>query len=321
MRSNKQLIKKADLALQDLIDDGGYLEEKQARQFIRTAIDQPTLMNVASIRPMDREKQSFAKIKFGQRISHPAEEYTATADTDGKSPTTDKVQLDVVRLKAVVKLSYEDLWFNIEQEQLRDTIRDMIAERCALDMEELAVQGDTGSGDSFLALQDGLRQQALANGHVYDHEGNPVNRSLFKAMVKNMPSQYKRALSQMRFLSSTNTELEWRDTLAQRGTSLGDTAQTSQREIPAYGCPLLRVATIPEDITADADGDGQDEDGLSYTILTHPKNVVYGVHKEIMLESDKDIDAGEYIIVARYNVNIKFMEPDAVVIGKNVKVW
>lgn len=319
MRSNKQLIKKADLALQDLINDGGYLEEKQARQFIRTAIDQPTLMNVASIRPMDREKQSFAKIKFGQRISFPAEERTKATDDQRSKATTDKVQLDVERLKAVVTLSYEDLWFNIEQDQLQNTIRDMIAERCALDMEELGVQGDTGSADSFLALQDGLKVQAINNGHVVDHEGNPVNRTLFKNMVKNMPSKYKRALSQMRFLSSTNTELEWRDTLAQRGTSLGDTAQTSGNQIPAYGCPLLRVATIPENETETINSESVD--GLSYVILTHPKNVVYGVHKDIMLESDKDIDAGEYIIVARYNVNIKFMEPDAVVIAKNVKVW
>lgn len=319
MRSNKELIKKADLALQDLIDDGGYLEEKQARQFIRTAIDQPTLMNVASVRPMDREKQSFAKIKFGERISFPAEERTKATDDEKSKPTTDKVQLDVVRLKAVVTLSYEDLWFNIEGEQLQNTIRDMIAERCALDMEELAVRGDTEDDDSFLALQDGLQVQANDDGHVYDHEGEPVNRELFKNMVKNMPSQYKRSLSQMRFMSSTNTELEWRDTLAQRGTSLGDTAQTSRNEIPAYGCPLMRVATIPEQLTETIDS--EEVDGLSYVILTHPKNVVYGVHKDIMLESDKDIDAGEYIIVARYNVNIKFMEPDAVVIGKNVKVW
>lgn len=319
MISNKQLVKKADLALADLQADGGYLNEEQSKKFIRTAIDQPTLMNVASIRPMTSEKKEFSKIKFGQRISHPAQERTASTDAERSAPSTGRVNLDVSKCKAVVTLSYEDLWFNIERGNLQDTIRDMIAERVALDMEELAVQGDTTSSDTFLALLDGLKVQAENNGHVYDHGGNAVDRLLFKNLVKNIPSQYKRALAQMRFMASTNTELEWRDVLAQRGTSLGDQAQTALNQIPAYGAPMMKVATIPEDLTATIDA--STVDGLSYVMLSHPKNVVYGIHTDIMLESEKDIDAGEYKIVARYNFDVKFMEPDAVAIGKNVKVW
>ena len=44
MSSNTSLLKKADLAIQDLINDGGYLNPEQGSSFIRKLILQPTLI-------------------------------------------------------------------------------------------------------------------------------------------------------------------------------------------------------------------------------------------------------------------------------------
>ena len=47
---------------------------------------------------------------------------------------------------------------------LHQTIVDLIAERAALDLEELAIQGDTtNAADAYLALQDGYLKLATAN--------------------------------------------------------------------------------------------------------------------------------------------------------------
>ena len=45
---------------------------------------------------------------------------------------------------------------NIERGELRQTILEMIAEAAGRDMEEVIINGDTASGDPFLATLDGL---------------------------------------------------------------------------------------------------------------------------------------------------------------------
>ncbi len=51
----------------------------------------------------------------------------------------------------------------VVQGDFKDTIMALMAERVAIDLEELAILGDTGSGDAYLALLDGFLVAATSN--------------------------------------------------------------------------------------------------------------------------------------------------------------
>ena len=48
-------------------------------------------------------------------------------------------------------------------------------------------------------------------------------------------------------------------------------------------------------------------------ILTHPQNIIWGVQRQISVETDRDIRARTYIIVLTLRVDMKFETEDAVV--------
>jgi hypothetical protein len=119
-----------------------------------------------------------------------------------------------------VRLSDEVLEDSIERGELRQTIMEMIADAIARDMEEVAINGDTASADPFLATMDGVLKQATS--HVVDAAGAPISKDLLRDMLKTLPSEYLRDKKAMRFLSSVDADLDYRNTLAERATAVGD---------------------------------------------------------------------------------------------------
>ena len=69
--TNSEVIQKADLALSDL-ETAGKLNPEQTDRFIRTLIDQPTLLNAVRTVAMGAPQMKINKIGFGTRILHPA---------------------------------------------------------------------------------------------------------------------------------------------------------------------------------------------------------------------------------------------------------
>ena len=68
MSRTNDIVDKADLAVSDLISDGGYLNPMQANTFIRMMIDQPTLLNEIRVVPMSGPTMEINKIGFTSRI-------------------------------------------------------------------------------------------------------------------------------------------------------------------------------------------------------------------------------------------------------------
>lgn len=95
----------------------------------------------------------------------------------------------------------------------------MIAERAAVDIEELLVNGDTSSSDSYLAQLDGIRKQATS--HIVDAAGEELTRQTFKRGYKAVPPKYLRIPQEFRFYTSPGIEVEWKDRVADRQTNLG----------------------------------------------------------------------------------------------------
>lgn len=300
---NRSIVDKADLAVSQLVSNGGYLNPIQSNTFIRMLIEQPTLLADIRTVPMNAPTMEINKIGFANRILQKAPASgTALAAAKRSAPTTDKVELSTKEVIAEVHIPYDVLEDNIERGSLEDTIMTLISERAALDIEEWALLGDTQSGDEFLAMLDGILKQidGVTSGHVVDYNSTRpgIAKEIFKAGMKAMPNKYMRNRAALRFYCSPACEIEWQDNLANRLTVLGDNkVQTWNVPQPAYGIPVVSVALMP------------DED----YILTYPKNIIFGVQRQIMIETDRDIRARVLIVVLTMRVDVKFEEVDAAV--------
>jgi hypothetical protein len=282
VEENKAILEKADLALSDLTTGGGLLVPAQAQKFIRILIDEAKIMKMATVTPMKSHTQEINKIKFGSRILRAAAENIALAEADRAKPTTSKVSLVAKLMKAQVNLSYEVLEDSIEQDTLKQTIMQLMGEAIARDMDELLVRGDTTSSDTYLAQLDGLLRSSVSN--VVNAGTVPLTKSILRDMLKAMPSPFLRDKSSLRFLTSVDAEIDYRDSLSNRMTATGDKALDGATPCGYSGIPVLDVPLFPENL-----GGATNETDI---LLTDPKNINVGIWRQIQLETDKDIQAG-----------------------------
>ena len=61
---NRALLEKADIAVSDLITDGGYLQPENSRQFMRILIDEARLMKMVTFTPMKSPQRIIDETRF-----------------------------------------------------------------------------------------------------------------------------------------------------------------------------------------------------------------------------------------------------------------
>ena len=335
---NKELLKKADLALADLTSGGGLLNPEQSNLFIRKLIVQPNMLNQDVVRfvPMNSFKMNINKINFGQRILRAGTQGTAldtaasgaatfipnSEKTTKAKPTFDQVQLSTNLVIAEIDIPYDVMEDNVERAVaadngapntgpggLRNTILAMIGEAAARDLEELALNGDTSvvATDTYLGMVDGWLEGGQDLANVVDAQGATVSKALFKAGLKSLPAQYQTNPSQLQNFISQNNKIEYQDTLGQRVGALGDSMvvggpTAGGGPLYAYDMPVKGVGLMPSD----------------KGILTNPKNLIFGIHRNISMEFDKNITTQQYIIVLTARVDFKIEEPLAMAVYNNI---
>ena len=334
MASNADIIRKADLAVSDLTSDGGLLNPEQANRFIRKLIKVPTLLRQVRTVEMLSPSRKINKIQFNKRILRAGTSGTAladvaddaqaawdasTANTKRAKVLTEQIQLDTQEQLAEVRLPYDVIEDNIERGNigaqtdvggagagggLVDTIITLMAERAALDLEELALLGDTttGAADLYLDQFDGYIKMVNDNGNVSNVGGETISKKVFKNGMKTMPDQYLRQKSTMKHFVSQDNETEYRDTLADRATGLGDATIQGNAPVGAYSVPVEAVSLMPED----------------KGIFTNPLNLIWGVQRQMTMEFDKDISSRVFIIVLTMRIAIQVEETEAAVLYTNI---
>ncbi len=298
--TQRDIVKKADLAVSDLVSGGGYLQTEQVQTFLRMVKDQPTLLRDCRRINMKSHTREVDKIGFTSRLLAPGTEATALNANARKKPTLGKVLLTTNKMMAEVHIDYETLEDNIEKGNLEQVIMQEMAKQVALDLEELILLGDTtNSSDPYLALQNGVL--ASATQHVVATTG-AISKATFSAGVKEMPAKYLRNRSQFRWYVSNNNEIDYRDSLGNRETAVGDSLIEGFRGVYHHGIPVVPVAMMPE----------------SKAILTRPDNICWGVWRDIMVETDRDIRSQVYIIVLSLRAGMVLEEPDAIVVMNGI---
>jgi len=256
--TNEELIQKAIITT-DALAVSGKLSPAQADKFIDYVIDETVLRKNARIIRFRNESLDIDKIGIGRRVAMPKTE----AQDPGlrRGITTSKVTLTPREIIVPFEIGENFLEIAIEPgADLEDHIVRMMATQTGNDLEELAINGDTnghaileedyrdgGSAtqyvkDKYLALHDGWFRLA-DGGNVYDAGGANIGLSVFNAMLRQMPTKFRRNKAALRWFISPDLAQIYLEKLASRATLLGDAAAGGAGHQP-FGIPMVEVPLL-----------------------------------------------------------------------------
>jgi HK97 family phage major capsid protein len=314
LTDNRTILQKADLALSDLQTDGGLLVDEQSQRFMRILILRSVIMGMSTVEPMRSPRKEIDKIRFASRVLRAGQSGVALGLDERSKPDTSKVTLDAKLFKAEVRLNNETLEDSIEQGNLRNTVMQELAKAVSRDMEDVLINGDTTSPSAFYAQFDGILRQATSN--IVDASNQRLTKSVLRDLQKALPNEFLVNKRDMKYLTSVDAEIDYRDTLADRATAMGDIALGAQANREAQvgytGIGVVGVPLFPENL-----GGGNN---TTNCLFLDPKNIYVGIHREIRMETDKDITSGEVIIVVTLRFDVKYAEETAVAKATNVLV-
>lgn len=307
-RPNQTFIEKADMAIADLTA-GGLLLPEQAKQFFELVIDESELLSMVTTVPMTAPSTELNKIGFTGRVLRPAVENQALGEADRVTPTTDKVTLSTEEFIAEVRIPYTVVEDNIMQGSFTSYVQELLAKAVARDIEELVIKGDINSSDLFLKKFDGILAQA--GTLVVSAGGVRLSKAVLKQVLQTMPSKYLRRAKNLSFLTSKNAVIDYVDSLSNRQTPMGDDKLrqgiTAPAEYMGYG--VQPIPLMPENL-----GNGS----MTDVIFCEPKNINVGFKRDVRIETDKDISARQYKVVATLRCGCKYQHEPAVVKVTNV---
>jgi HK97 family phage major capsid protein len=302
MQDNRDIVQKADFLLANLAP-GGLLEPAQADRFIQLAIDQAVVMPQMTRVDMNAPKELREKIRYGSRALRKGTEAQSLPLGQRSVPDTSKVELDAQLVKAETRISFEALEDSIERGTFESTVRATMAERIGLDLEDLAFNGDTSSTDDLLKTLNGFIVRAVTNTVLAG--GATLQRSVLKDILKTMPSEFRRDKRTLRFLTADEADIDYQEHLGDRATLLGDEQVTGLQSRPFQGIEVMGVPVFPTNL-----GGGTNE---TVVLMTDPANMLFGVWRQIRIDTDRDVSAGVFIIVVTARVDFRFAHEPAVV--------
>ncbi|MBU1483192.1 MAG: phage major capsid protein [Gammaproteobacteria bacterium] len=307
--SNRTLIQKADLSLDLVRDNGGYLQDATAAKFIEELIEESVLMSRARVIPMKAPRMHIPRVSLSQRILRKDGVMVGLPNEEDRfRPQFTDAVLDAVDFRAIVRVPDQIIRDNVEGDKLANTLLSLGRKRVAADMEELAIRGDITSADPFLSSLDGFF--AKANVNVVDFAGARISKNGLALMHRSLPQAYKRAKNAMEFYVSTNSESDYSLLVEERQTLLGDKALLESPRHRFQGSNIVPVPMFPEEL-----GDDSDE---SKILLCEPTNMVFGIRTKIGVEMDRKAEEGYTSMVFTVSYDVQFEDVNAVVLGDNV---
>jgi HK97 family phage major capsid protein len=240
---------------------------------------------------------------FTGRVLRGATESSALGVADRAKPELGKVLLTTVEFIAEARIPYGVVEDNVAQGTFVDYATKLLAQAVSRDMEDVVVNGDTSSADLLYKKMNGILKQQTS--YVVAAGGVKLTKSVFDTMVKTMPSQYFRGAKSMAMMTSKNAAIDYVSSLANRQTPLGDASLVKMSAGEYMGLPVIPIPVFPENLGAGTNS--------TKVVLADPKNINVGIQREIRIETDKDISAREYIIVATVRFDVKWAHEPATV--------
>ena len=331
--SNSELLQKVITTSTLGADPGqnGLLNPEQSGRFIDYMWDATVLGSQVRTIRMKSDTVEIDRIGVGERLMRKATE--AVDDGVNVGIAFAKVSLSTVKLRLDWELSSESLEDGVEGADLEDHVARLMSAQAAQDLEDVAINGDTRlTGDPLLSAFDGWKRRAEATGHVIDHGGNTIDRSVFNKALKAMPRKYMQRRNQLKFFTGANIIQDYMfslqntsaDFITPEAMAAAGINSAVRTEGPAgfttgnaFGTPVQEVPMLSE--TQDGTYSGASGDHGDVW-LTFPKNMISGVKREIVVyrEFKPKKDTIEYTMYCRVGANLE--NGDAFVVVKNIKV-
>lgn len=219
---------------------GGKLNEAQSDKFIDYVVDESVLKNDARIERFRNEEAKIEKINVGQKwVMYPKREATDPRFRAGIE--TSYIQLRPEDVIVPYEITDRFKRWNIEGEAGADTVVRLFAKAFANNLEMLYINGNTlgpailekdytGAGSTTqymknltLALFDGWFRRA-DQGHLKDFAGAGVGPAIFAAMIRMLPTKFRRQRQDLRFYMPSDLQEYYLESLSNRPTALGDAA-------------------------------------------------------------------------------------------------
>lgn len=308
MTTTRELIEKADLAVTDLTSSGGALTAEQASAFFRTAVNEASLAKYADIHTFDRPSKVIDKAGFlaSALIMKPAVDGVAFTEDQRSSLTLAKTTLTPKEYRVHVILTKQTLEDNIERGGLVNTVRDLIAEKVADDIDNHVLNDALNSATANLTNIDGLLFQATT--HVVSAASAVFSDSIALSLLKEMPKQYRKDRSKLCFLLPSDAELHYRNVLGSRATQYGDVMRAEGKQINVLGVPVVGLPQLPV------------SSYLGTGLLVDTKNIAIGFNRQVTFETQPDITAGLLHVVVSLRMDAKFIVEDAAVKCTNISI-
>lgn len=304
--------KRAD-AIASMISSAGELSTEKATEFMRIAQNATPLLKAARFVEMKARVHAVPRIIFVDPILKTSPgDGTALSSGNRTAPTTSEVTLTSKEYVGTVKLGDQMIEDNIEREDIEKSIMEMIAERVGVDLEGLALGSDTDIVDSTLvangyADQDGWLKRITSN--VVNFSSGDVTRAKMNSLFTSIALKFRQR-SKLEYFMEEYAGETWRNLLGDRATALGDKAILEGSIPPANGRPVTQVGNMP--VTTGTPN-------ISSAILTDPRNLLLGWHRQITMEADRrPQERATYIVVSMRNAFAVEYEPAAAK-GTNVK--
>lgn len=292
---------------------GGLLNAEQANQFIDYIWDETTLMKEVRRVTMNSNTRDIDKMAVGRRLTRVATEGVDTGVNAGV--TFSKITLTTTKLRLDWELTTESLEDGIEGGNLDDHIVRLMTTQMANDLEDIAINGDTGSADPTLKAFDGFRKQGKNRGTWVPATtpGDGLRLKVFNQALKEMPRKYLARKSDLRFYTSAGLVQDFLASIDLQGreTAIGDEVIYDQAgravsgpggelNLRPYGIPVREIPLQSEGYAVG--GDDPDADaGHGYVELTFPNNRIVGMKREVVVhrEFKPKKDAVEYTVFVR----------------------
>ena len=268
------------------------LNVEQLGYFLREATLENTILRDADFKLMKSFKKHLNRTGINGRVL--TNGYDVDGETDPNIPAADvdfgANELDVKKLKAMCEIQDEEKEDNMTQAQFEQTLLQMMGERIGEDLEYWALFADTDvsrSDDPLLNTNDGWLKKcantiqsttiAPSNGK-FDVNDGP--EAMFDAMIKALPPRFRKNRRQLKFYVPFEVEDAYRNILINRGTGLGDSAQIGFNALSYKGIPIEHCSTLDDE-------DGRGIDSKVSSMLTNPKNLAYGIWKNLSVEPER----------------------------------
>lgn len=296
-------------AVTDISDLGqSILQPQKFDQFVRRMEDRQVVLPDARFIPMDAQRTDIDRTGFIGRILRSGSDGAGASQTlaegDFAQTTQATNQLNAVELQAVTSIRDRALRRNIERGNFENTLVDLFGEAAGRDFEEFALLADsniTHGDDDVLSKTDGWvaragsrvfgRDQTAAPNQAQDFDpaGATFPENMFEAMLNALPKRFLQNVMDWRFYVTFEMLNSYRNLLRDRGTDLGDQAQTQglpTNSVPFKGIPVVFAPLLERAQVATA---GEVSGRLA--LLTHPDNMAWGVFHEVSIEQEREAKA------------------------------